>query len=159
MRPVDTAFTEAAGRYGDLRVGSKSESRALLLMIQGWFSRSRSFRSFSPFGSSPSYTSTFRHRLITALSSCSRRLRRNAVVLMFCQQCPDRARHLVGQCDRDQHSGLSREHARQPRSFRYGFPAQPVQACHCPPIISSLRISDCPDLEMRPSRCLPPDEN
>jgi len=30
------AFTEAAGRYGDLRVGSKSESRALLLMIHMW---------------------------------------------------------------------------------------------------------------------------
>jgi len=27
------------------------------------------------------------------------------------------------------------------------------------PIISSLRISDCPALEMRPSRSLPPDEN
>ena len=27
------------------------------------------------------------------------------------------------------------------------------------PIISSLRMSDCPALEMRPSRSLPPDEN
>lgn len=82
MRPVDTAFTEATGRYGDLRVGSKSQSRALLLMLQGWFSRSRSFRSFAHSG----------RRLLTPLfptlglpttpSSCCWRLCRNSIILM-----------------------------------------------------------------------------
>ncbi|WP_287347722.1 hypothetical protein, partial [Mesorhizobium sp.] len=32
------AFQEAAGRYGDLRIGSKSSARAFKLGNDGWFS-------------------------------------------------------------------------------------------------------------------------
>ena len=48
----------AAGRYGDLRAGSKSGVRVSMLIASCWFFRSRSIRSFRPFGSQP-----FSHRL------------------------------------------------------------------------------------------------
>lgn len=38
VRPSYAAFAEAAGQYGDLRIRSKSTSRALSLMPTGWFS-------------------------------------------------------------------------------------------------------------------------
>jgi len=38
VRPSYAAFSEAAGQYGDLRIRSKSTSRALLLLADCWFS-------------------------------------------------------------------------------------------------------------------------
>lgn len=45
--------SDAAGRYGDLRTGSKSGVRVSMLIASCWFSRSGSIRSFRPFGSPP----------------------------------------------------------------------------------------------------------
>jgi hypothetical protein len=38
VRPSYAAFSEAAGQYGDLRIGSKSTGRALTLTGVPWFS-------------------------------------------------------------------------------------------------------------------------
>jgi hypothetical protein len=50
----ECGISEATGRYGDLRIRSKSPARATMLRDTDWFSWSRSVRSFCPFGSSPS---------------------------------------------------------------------------------------------------------
>ena len=38
VRPLNAAFSEAAGRYGDLRIRSKSVRRAAMLTTLNWFS-------------------------------------------------------------------------------------------------------------------------
>ena len=76
---------------------------------------------------------------------------------MFCQQCPDRARLLASAIAtniRGFRASMRANHDPSGMDFR---PSQFRRVIAS--IISSLRISDCPDLEMRPSRCLPPDEN
>ena len=69
VRPHCTAFSEAAGRYGDQRIGSKSRTRALCLYETYWFSQPRSVRSFRPFRSSSSHpqVSGFSLRLLSIL--------------------------------------------------------------------------------------------
>jgi len=69
VRPQCAAFSEAAGRYGDQRVGSKSRTRALCLYETYWFSQPRSVRSFRPFRSSSSHphVSGFRLRRLPIL--------------------------------------------------------------------------------------------
>ena len=57
FRPLCAAYLEAAGRYGDLRIGSKSCRRAYKLEEPHWFPRSRSVRSLRPFRSSLSHIS------------------------------------------------------------------------------------------------------
>ncbi len=85
-------------------------------------------------------------------------LRRNSIILIFCDQGPDRPSHFVGQCDSDQHPRLPRYHTCEARFSGMDF--LPVQFRRdIAPIISSLRISECPALEMRPSLSLPPDKN
>lgn len=51
------AAPQAAGRYGDLRIRSKSSSRACWPREFRWLPQSRSVRSFRPFGALPSHTS------------------------------------------------------------------------------------------------------
>ena len=60
VRLFEAAISEAAGRYGDPRIGSKSLRRAIAPVACCWFPRSRSVRSFCPFGSSLSHTSSTR---------------------------------------------------------------------------------------------------
>ena len=69
VRPQCAAFSEAAGRYGDQRIGSKSRTRALCLYETYWFSQPRSVRSFRPFRSSSSHpkVSGFSLRLLSIL--------------------------------------------------------------------------------------------
>ena len=50
VRPLCAAHSEAAGRYGDPRIGSKSHARASMLWQLRWFSRSGSVRSFAHSG-------------------------------------------------------------------------------------------------------------
>jgi hypothetical protein len=63
VRPQCAAFSEATGRYGDQRIGSKSRTRALSLYETYWLSQSRSVRSFCPFRSSSSHSPVSGFRL------------------------------------------------------------------------------------------------
>ena len=55
VRPLFAAVPRAAGRYGDLRIRSKSSVRAVMPGSTNWFSCFRSVRSLRPFRSLPSH--------------------------------------------------------------------------------------------------------
>lgn len=118
VRPLGAAISEAAGRYGDPRIGSKSHRRALSPIACSWFSRSRSVRSFCPFGSSLSHTSRTGIMPMDAFRpSCGASRCRISVILLLRQHCPDHTRHLVGERNRHEHLRLARAQPVDPRPF------------------------------------------
>lgn len=110
-------FSEAAGRDGDQRSGSTSVSRARLLAVAIWFSRSGSFRSFAHGVVGFLHLFTL-YRMRALRSVYSRSGHRDPVVLLFCHHCPDGARHFVSQGNRYQHARLSCQHPLQPGTLR-----------------------------------------
>jgi len=116
FRPRCAALSEAAGRYGDQRIRSKSVDRARRHVARGWFSRSRSVRSLRPFRSSTSHTPSAPAMIIITCSSCRRRI---PVGFILRQHRPDLPGHLVGQCDCDQHLRFPCQHPLYPALSQY----------------------------------------
>lgn len=93
---VRSPIREAAGRYGDLRCGSKLLCRADALIEPNWFSRSRSLRSFCPFKVPVSYTLRFlRLQVLSSKPLCNSDLRRISKALLFGEHCQDGACHFI----------------------------------------------------------------
>jgi hypothetical protein len=111
---IGAALSKAAGRYGDLRNGSKSAKRALRSQLISGFPGPDLFDHFAHSG----------HRLLTppyrrwlfAVSIRSRRHshHRISILFLFRQHRPDFPGHLVRQGDRHQHPRFPRQHPSQP---------------------------------------------
>jgi hypothetical protein len=67
---------------------------------------------------------------VVPISRSGRNSHRNPIIFAFCQHGPNRAGHLVGNCDRHQHTRFAREHAMQPASLRRSFPTCPTHDDH-----------------------------
>ncbi len=97
-------ISEAAGRYGDLRIRSKSMGRALALV------ESTGFPNPDLFDLVPirivAFSRPLHPRPLAALRSCSCGLGWNSIIFAFCQHGPHCARHLLGQRDRHEHPRL-----------------------------------------------------
>ncbi len=83
---------------------------------------------------------------------------RNLVILTSGQQCPGDPCHLVRQRNRDQHSWLPRQHAREPGASRRASAGRPPHHRHGADDRAARRRSRCPIFETRPSRALPAEE-
>jgi hypothetical protein len=126
VRPLMCGLSSAAGQDGDLRIGSKSSTRA-----QGSVGRSgfpgpdlvdRCAHSGRRLLTPPSPVSDVSH----LHRSCSGSQRRIPVILALRQHGPDCAGHLVRQRDRDQHLRLALQHPCQPRACGDGFLPEPI---------------------------------
>ena len=117
VRPQFAAFA-TAGRNGDLRIGSKPVRRVGQLSAPSWFSRSRSFRSWRPLGSSTSHAPFTSVGLPSSVGLCSSPCR-ITIILSLHKHGPDRACHAVGQGNCDQDLRFSLQHPGQPRALGY----------------------------------------
>ncbi len=80
---------------------------------------------------------------------------RSSVAFSLRQQCPGDTGILVRQCDNHQHRRLTLEHAPEPGAFRHPFALGPGTTALAA-IIRSRRRVRSPNLDVRPSRSLPP---
>src|SRR6056297_3257290 len=125
-------LSKAAGRYGDLRVRSKSDDRALI--------GSRASTGFP----APDLFDHFAHairRLLTLpftsfdppygcpLSPSGSRSWILIIFVVF-HHCPYRSGHLVRQSNSDQHFWFPNKHASEPRLLNNRFASEPVQPRH-----------------------------
>ena len=106
----------AAGRYGDARTGRRSNGRACELEGFYCMSWSGSDRSFALTVRRPPHTPDVPMAAESDRGS-ERRSRRNPIIFAPRQHGPDRARHFVGEGDRQHHPRLARQHAMQPASL------------------------------------------
>ena len=130
VRPVNAALSEAAGRYGDLRIRSKSvrraqaaPSRSLVFLVQ----ICSIILPIQVVAFLPPLSDV--RQLFSACRSCCC-LSQNSIILILRQHGPYCPRHLVGQSDRHEQPRLSRRHASQPRTFWDRSAPYPVQARH-----------------------------
>lgn len=157
LRPLIAAFQEAAGRYGDLRIGCISSARAFELENDVWFSRSRSFDHCAHSGRRlPTPSLTEASSCGDAYPSCSHDSRRISIIFFLRHHRPDRPRHFVPKRDRDQHERLAVQHPSQHDPSTIDLRASTVRR-DMAPMINNDRISVCPAFDTRPSRSLPPE--
>jgi hypothetical protein len=109
----------AAGRYGDARIGSRTKIASSRLFARPWLA-DPDLLDHVPIRFVALLTS---RQLAAAVASPSADCCRRFPVVSFVRDHrPDRARHLVGESDGNEHARLARQHAGQPRAGRAAAP-------------------------------------